>query len=277
MSRNKGVFIFFIFIFFLGGCKTTKKIGEMLPVLPLRNAELVKKVENAQPEKDEVFYRRTVVKLNSERENRRFKANIWLKTDSFLRMSVLGPMGIEAARINFQPDEVVIIDRMNRAVIYSGYRDLKKRLGLDIDFRILQNLFLNRGFTYFSGNDLVHYHGGIENRQYKLASVKEKKFQREIQNRNSEVPVFHRLWFDSDHFYLTRTSFTSIEDDLDVDVKYKGFKKFEEDFYFPEVLNIEGQQQGSSFSLNFEFGNIQFSGENKISFRIPDQYENIYR
>ncbi|MGM0375519.1 MAG: DUF4292 domain-containing protein [Bacteroidota bacterium] len=276
MRNNKFGIIVFIFILLLSGCKTKEKISDALPVLPLRDSELVKRIENARPEKEEVFYRRTVVKLNSERENRRFKANIWLKTDSFLRMSVIGPMGIEAARIHFQPEEVVIIDRMDRVVVYSNYNDIRKRFGLDIDFRILQNLFLNRGFSYFAGNDLTDYHGGIEEKQYKLASVKEKKFQREIKNRSNDIPVFHRLWFDPDHFYLTRTSFTSIEDGLDVDVKYKDFKDIDQS-YFPEVLGIEGQHQGSSFSLNFKFGSVDFNGERDISFSIPDQYEKIYR
>ncbi|MFW5781288.1 MAG: DUF4292 domain-containing protein [Bacteroidota bacterium] len=276
MSNNKVRCVVLVFIVFLAGCKTKEKIGEIVPVLPLRDSQLVRKVKNARPHKDEIFFKRTVVKLDSERENRRFKANIWLKTDSFLRMSVIGPMGMEAARINFLPEEVVIIDRMNRVVVYSGYQDVKKRFGLDIDFRILQNLFLNRGFSYFDGNDLVDYHGGIENRQYKLASIKEKEYQRKLENPSSGVPVFHRLWFDSKRFYLTRTSFSNAED-IDVDVNYNDFKSFEEGFYFPEAMSIEGQHQGSHFSLNFEFGDIHFDGENSISFRIPDQYEKILR
>ena len=277
MRNNRiGLIVFFFAILFTG-CKTTRKVGEILPVLPLRDAELVKKVEKAQKEKNEIFFRRTVVKVNSKRENRRFKANIWLKKDSFLRMSLIGPMGIEAARINFQPDDVVIIDRMNRVVVYSGYHDIKKRFGLDIDFRILQNLFLNQGFSYFAGNDLDDYHGGIDNRQYKLASMKEKKYQKKVNNRDRSIPVFHRLWFDPDHFYLTKTSFTSVDSDMDVDVNYNDFKSYGEGLYFPEVFVIEGQHQDSSFSLNFEFGDVDFSKENNISFRIPDQYEKIYR
>jgi len=277
MRNNRVGIVVFVFVIFFVGCKTTRKVGDLLPVLPLREGELVKKVENAQPDGEEFFFRRTLVKLDSKRENYRFKANIWLKKDSFLRMSVLGPMGIEAVRIHFEPGEVVIINRMNRAVIYTGFRDIKKRLGLDVDFRILESLILNKGFSYFEGNDLTDYHSGIENRQYKLASVKDKKFKKNVKNRGANFPVFHRLWFDPDHFYLTRTAFTSVDRDLNVDVNYKNFKSIENRFYFPEVLSIGGHHKGSDFSIKFVFGNISLDGENSISFRIPDQYEKIYR
>ena len=276
---NKGVlvFIFLLGLSILQGCKTKEKISRVLPVFPLNENELVHRIDESRPDFGDVFFRRTLVKINSDRKNQRFKSNIWLKRDSFLRVSVLGPMGIEAARVNFKPEEVIVIDRMNRLVIYTGYHEVERRFGMSLDFEFLQNIFLNRPFSLFPDVELSDYHSGVDNRQYKLASLRNREYARLKKNRSGDIPVFHQLWIHPEHYYLRKSSFTSEKEDLDVDIQYDEFEKGDDMFYFPGSMSISGKKENTSIDVNFDFGNVSFEGENRISFRIPDKYEKIYR
>jgi hypothetical protein len=150
-------------------------------------------------------------------------------------------------------------------------------LGLSLDFNFLQNIFLNQPFSFFSDVELTDYHSGVDNRQYKLASLRNREYERLNNNHSGDIPVFHRLWIHPDHYYLRKSSFSSEQKGLDLDIQYDEFEKGDDMFYFPGRMSISGKMENTSIDVNFDFGNVSFEGENQISFRIPDKYEKVYR
>jgi len=279
MRKSNFFVLFLLLALSFNSCKTKSKISDILPVLPLSEKELVKRVNESRPDISSIFYRRSVVKFQTENENQTFRSNIYLKTDSSIIVSILAPLGIEVARICFKPHEVIIIERMNRLVVYTGYDDVSKKIKVDVDFYFLQNLFMNQPFSFFQNKDisLNDYHGGIENNQYKLVSLKERRFNKLIKNRRGEETFLHRLWIDPDGFFLRRTSFARRRDNFNVNIVYDNFHKESREFYFPEGFTVEGTREGKNFLFEIAFGNLVFNDDNGLSFNIPDKYEKIYR
>ncbi len=69
-------------------------------------------------------------------------ANIRIKKDSLIWMSISATLGIEAARIMIAKDSMVIIDRLNKQYTVLNYEDLTKKYNFKIDYSLLQAVLL---------------------------------------------------------------------------------------------------------------------------------------
>ncbi|WP_010419049.1 DUF4292 domain-containing protein [Anaerophaga thermohalophila] len=278
---NKGVTLFFLFLFLIG-CKTIEKVSEKENITSLSEREILKNVRDFESRKNinSVFFSRTSVSFTSDDKNQNFRCNVFLYVDSFIRISVLAPMGIEAARISLEEDGVIIIDRINRQVVYSGYDELYRKYRINLDLYFLQNVLLNKPFDFTDslGTDIDdYYYRGIENSLYKFSSTKERHVKSTNNRKYSEVPVFHQLWILPEDFYLMRNFLHFGAQDVDLDILYEDFTREFSGFYFPSSVVMKGQFGDKKFSLKAKFGNIRFNDVNGISFSIPEKYDKIYR
>jgi hypothetical protein len=279
MRRIRYIVSVSVFVIFFNGCKTKHIVSGVSVINPIDESDLVKMVDEVDPNIEIAFFKRTSIRVKTENESQSFKSNIFFKKDSFIRVSVLAPMGIEIARISLEPDKVIVIDRINRLVVFTDYDEVYNRFGVETDYKFLQNILLDKAFSYFEadGINLVDYYGGIEDRLYKLASVKERQYKRLIHRSKEGDIVFHSLWINPEFFYLKKTSFFIKKGNINVDVVYDGFNKNFSEFYFPNKMIIDGQKDGKSFSFDVSYGSIQFNEDNNISFNIPQRYEKVYR
>lgn len=67
--------------------------------------------------------------------------------DSIIQASVRPVLGMEAFRINFTPDSIVIIDRMKKVYISEKIKDSKLMADFDFNYYNLQALFTNQLFV----------------------------------------------------------------------------------------------------------------------------------
>jgi len=278
---NRGVTVFYLFLFLIG-CKTIEKVSEKEDIPTLSEREILKSVRDFESSKDisSVFFGRTSVSVTSEDKHQNFRCNIFLNVDSFIRISVLAPMGIEAARISLEEERVTIIDRINRQVVYSGYDELYRKYRIYLDFYFLQNVLLNKVFSFDhhknSGLDDYHY-SGIDNSLYKFSSTRERRYKRMISENHTEGLEFHQLWIYPEDFYLTRNFLHFDTQDVDLNILYKDFTREFSGFYFPSSIVMKGQFNDEEFSLKAKFGSIRFNDDKGISFSIPEKYVKIYR
>ncbi|MFW6272988.1 MAG: DUF4292 domain-containing protein, partial [bacterium] len=239
-------------------------------------SELIDNANEKRDSIDRVLYKRASIQYSGKNQNQTFRSNIFLKRDSLLIFSVLAPFGIEVARVKFSPEEVIIIDRMNKDVIYTNYEIVKKKFNIELNFNVLQSLFLNEPFSYYSrkGQYLQNYDMENDDNLFCLRSLNDKKYKK-LQQRGGDNYILHSLWLDTE-FYLQKTSFKQ-DTGFNLDVNFNDFTKVHTGFLFPGGLNFNGHNEIDNFSLDINFGNITFNGSSTISFNIPDKYESIYR
>ncbi|WP_158275643.1 DUF4292 domain-containing protein [Marinilabilia rubra] len=218
--------------------------------------------------------------MDSEKGIQTFRSNIFIYPDSFIRVSVLAPMGIELARISFEDNRIRILDRMNRVVIYSNYNEVYNKFGAHLNFDMLQNILLDRAFSYHlsKGISLEDYHFSIDENQYFLSSMKERQYQKLVSKRQFEDVVYQRIWIDPSLFLMRRTKLALSEKSINLDIKYGEYIKQDIVGYFPESIKIVGNdEQQNQVTVTISHSNIRFNDDNGISFKIPNKYEKIYR
>jgi hypothetical protein len=79
--------------------------------------------------------------LENEQQNVSFNYKINIEKDRRIWAS-LGLFGIEGARVLATPDSFWVIDRLNKQYAAQGYQYLEQRIGLRVDFALLQDLLI---------------------------------------------------------------------------------------------------------------------------------------
>lgn len=279
---NKRVYWVISLLVFFVGCKTIDKVSSGYDIPLLEKKEIFKRLSvNSEKESlNNVLFKRASVVINSETFKQNFKCNIALKRDSFLRVSVLGPIGIEVLRISFEPDFIKIIDRINREVIFAHYSELYTRYGVSVDFQFLQKIILNEPYSYFTSDVLGLFdfeYCGVENSLYKFSSVKEKKLNRKLNFHNLEDLAYQQFWIHPNEFHMVRNFIELSDSQIKLNISYKDFKKRNTDFYFPFAFEIEGSLRNKIYNFRLSFTDIQFNASNLIGFSIPKKYVKVYR
>ncbi len=275
--RRSSIFIIIFVLAFISGCKSKKVLSDdAVSVIPIDKVNLVQRVEKNFEDLESIFFQKSLVQFQSDKVSQTFRSNIFIDIDQSIRISVLAPLGIEVARISLEPDSVFIIDRMSRNVVYTNYDEVLRKFGVEIDFYSFQNILLNRAFSLFQnkGISLYDYHLGIENKQYKLSSIKEKS---NSLFSKKKAQILHKMWIEPGIFSLNRTSFTESEKNLTLDIIYEDFEKKRNEFYFPRKIAVSGSKGLQQLSLVITHANMDINGEKSISFHIPDKYDKIYR
>lgn len=273
------VFIVLLLIIF-SGCKSRKFIFEDNEFERLRRSEVLEKVTSAYEDIENVFFRRSSIKMHSEKGVQSFRSNIFINPDSFIRVSVLAPMGIELARISFEKNGVRVLDRMNRVVVFTNYDEVYNKFGAHLNFDILQNILLDRAFSYYieNGITLEDYHFSINDNQYLLSSMKDKQYQRMLSKNLSDGIVFQNIWVDPSLFLMRRTKLEHGSKDIELDIYYDEYTQQDNDHFFPELIKIIGNgNDNKEVKIIISHSSIRFNDDNGISFKVPDKYEKIYR
>lgn len=138
-------FAVLLFVFFLSGCKSVKKVGTV------EAGEAKAHQEFFDSMKKQAFHYTTLsARLNVEiiTPEKELSSRVDLKMvkDSAFQLSVVPMLGIELFRIEFSRDSVKMLDRLNKRYVSEGYEGMKGKLPVDFNFYNLQALFTNHIF-----------------------------------------------------------------------------------------------------------------------------------
>lgn len=128
----------------LTGCKSSKHLVVAEPVQPAAPSYLTSRVQLTIPGKDGSMSVGGTMKM---------------KSSDRVQISLLMPIiRTELARIEITPDEVLVIDRMNKRYVRATKEELKNILSKDVQFsqleKILTNASLPGGKTELTGKEL---------------------------------------------------------------------------------------------------------------------------
>ena len=94
-------------------------------------------------------------------QNMTLTGNLKMKRDDVIRLQLMAFGFVEAGRLEFTPDYVLIIDRINKQYLKVPYSHLDFLRNSNIDFYVLQSLFWNElfqpGKAHLTDNNLKSY------------------------------------------------------------------------------------------------------------------------
>ncbi len=141
----------FLLVLLLASCRTSDKaqkssgkLTETEQLEAMQAEAYVKKVHtNAQTA--ETLTARIKMTLNAEGQELSVNGTLRMKRDDVIQLS-LTFLGMEVARMEFSPKDVLIIDRFNKQYVRATYSDVSFLKQANLDFKTLQSLFWSELF-----------------------------------------------------------------------------------------------------------------------------------
>lgn len=125
---NKSALLIFFLVVFLVSCK--KEIFKF-------NFTEKKKLNISELDFDN-FQAKSKIRFDDGFQNFNANANVRIKKDSIIWLSVSSAIGIEAIRAIVRTDSIFVIDRINKAYKAFGFDSLQNKFNIPINYNMLQ-------------------------------------------------------------------------------------------------------------------------------------------
>lgn len=258
--------VLFVFMICLGSsvtlvsCKAKAKVvnenkGDDLNRL---NSERIIKNYYANKSDFKTLYIKSNVKYSDEKQNQNLSAEIKIKKDEQILISirVLGLVVIAKALIT--PTAVSYYEKVSNTYFEGDFSTLSKWLGTDLDFNKVQNILIGQAM-----DDLTkgNYQDSLVDQTYRLE---------DISKTNSKKYFF----FDKDMFLLSKQEISQVAENRKVDVSYSNYNKYNETS-IPSSIIINAEQDKGKTEINLGYNNITINEELNFPYSVPNGFKRI--
>lgn len=275
MNNKNFSFIFILLAFLvLTGCKSKELITSKKLANKKHLPELVNYMEKNQFSASWLSMKASI-DFSRNNKNTGFKANIILKKDSMIWVSITPLIGVEVARIVFSPDSVKMVNRIEKNYFIGTFTYINTLLNTDLDYFTLQSLLLGNNLNLDENEKLK---ASIDDGYFLLSGVRKRKLRKsmekdEYKDKKEDERIFS-AWIDPVTYKITKQSFVDFETDNYLEVNYKSFKQVENQL-FPHntTLKIEGLEK---IFTEITYSGLELNKEKKMPFSISEKYVRIY-
>ena len=218
----------------------------------VKNNELVFSI----PEFDYLNTKTRIQYKDGER-NVSTSANIRIKKDSIIWMSLSPLLGIEVARAMITQDSLVLLNRLNREYMVYDFDTLSETFQFDIDYHLIQSLILgNMPIAYQERNEIV------SSKQYYI--IKQQSGSYSIENYiNRELMKLQKVEVSEDP--KKNRMVMEFEDHKEVEV-------FSIPFHSLINVDYEHGTEMKSTQINIKHGRAELASALRFPFEIPSRY-----
>ncbi len=209
------------------------------------------------------------VKYTDNKQDVGLDANILIRTDSAIWVSVSAALNIEVARILLTPDSVRMINKLQNTWSSFSYSALKSILGMEVNFAHIQAFFYNNMFIYPDNKITTENLAG-----YKIV---ESPIEIEISKGDSLVNDAGLISSYKIQNKLFKPIFMQIKDVVrkrEFTVNYGKSRKFSK-LVYPSEFNINTLSEKNKVNINLQFSKVQINKPKRISFNINSKYKKV--
>lgn len=186
-------------------------------------------------------------------------ANIRIKKDSVIWMSISATLGIEGARALITRDSLSVIDRLNKNYSVLNYQDLSERYNFNIDYDLVQSILLGNLATPIEEEDNV----SKEAQHFKLLQTR------------GDVQMENRVGLTTRK--IERVNWTDAPTNNSMTINYTKFQLIDQ-IVFPYenqiILKYKEGNLHSTTQINIDYNRAELSSKKeRFPFNIPQKYE----
>lgn len=195
-----------------------------------------------------------------------FSANLRIKKDSAIWISISPALGIEVARAIITPDSLKFINRINGTYFKGDFKYLNELLQIEVNFKMIQAILLGNAYLHYS---IEQYISDRENSELVLSTFKKRRIRRDI---DVEIPqiLTQEVWFSSIQNKIVRMEMQDYRPVRKFTVNYLQFEKVD-DLSMPSKLIITAQAD-KNVKIDLEYSRMTINKELNLPFKIPDNY-----
>lgn len=304
MSRLKTreFFIFFTIItcFLVGSCKVAKNLSPK-DELEQRNAQfLIKQIKKAEFNSEWLSAKASVdVLMNGSKQS--FKANLRLKKDSVIWLSLTPALGIEVMRIELTNDSLKYIDKLQKKFFMGTFEEINTHFDTDFNFDLFQNYFFGNPVEMDPDNK---YMSTVDGMRYLLSTKAKPKIRRAIGLKKDDLRKvspdstlnFHiqkkrydkvkerggdddllivRYWVEPGTYKVSSLLVNDLKRSGALEINFDNFVE-EEGGLFPLNAKLFLAIPGRNIDVSMEYRKPKINEPQSFPFKIPDKYEQIY-
>lgn len=284
----------------VSGCSNEKRLAKGKP---LKNRSSGAVLSRYEP--NEFDFEWAGMKLSADIESpegkQGFKANLRIRKDSMIWISISPALGVEVLRVVITPDSVKYVSKIpNNKHYFLGRLDEMSQISeTEISFSMIQNMLLGNPVDLDQHRD--KFTSRIDEQQYALISkynrkmkkvvgmddkalepndslevdASDKKYQRILRRSDEEDLLLKRYWFDGYTYRLMKTMFDDLYYKRSVTIEHDDFKE-EEGQTYPQRTKMTVSTPEMTSSFEFKIIRLKLNKSYDFPFEIPEDYERKY-
>jgi hypothetical protein len=281
----------------LVSCRSSKESAVLEPIKDRSAGFLLKRYE-----RNEFKYDYAGMKLNADLltlgETQGFKANVRMKYDSAVWISISPALGIEVVRCVISNDSVKYVSKIpeNKHYYLGGFDVISEVIKADIGFTDIQDILLGNAIGL--ERDEGKFRTSIDENKYLLVSkyrrkvrkavgvddkdlspddtivvnMNDRKVQRAVKKSDDEDLVISRYWLEPENYRLVKSVFNDILNQRTIEIQYSEFKQ-EGEQYYPSKCRLIVRDQMEVREISFEITKLNVDKTYDFPFEIPQDYE----
>ncbi len=201
-----------------------------------------------------------------------FTAQMRIKRDSIIWISVSTGIGIEGARLLLTQDSVKYINRIDKSYFVGNYEFLSSLLDTEISYCMIQSLLTAKDFSW---HDYQNLKAKLDNRLYQIESTNKHELKKQSRLVDIENPVYYQsLWINPETFKIQRIKIKEVgKESNKIFASYKQYKTVDKQL-IPYTMAIQLDNE-KGLSLEMEYYKINLHEEVAFPFSINKKYTQI--
>lgn len=263
------------------GCKSRKKVEETVaPVID----PVVIGGSNGPSSPDDSLYKAILdgdaklgwfgAKVSAgyeiDKDSRSFTANLRIRKDSAIWMSISPALGIEVARVMITKDSLKFLNRIDGKYFKGNYSYLNELLQIDVNFQMVQSILLGNSYLHHA---VENYIAIRENQELIFSTLKKRKMRRETELEIPEI-LSQEIWFSPASKKITRMEMKDYRPVREFIVNYNGFEEVDQ-MVVPNSLEIKANAK-KQVKIRLDYSKININKTLNFPFTIPENYEPMH-
>lgn len=285
---------------FLGSCSNTQRAAKGKP---LKNRSAGAILKRYQPNIFEFEW--VGMKLSAEvddgEKSQSFKANIRMRKDSVIWISISPALGVEVMRVLITQDSIKYVSKVpgDKHYYIGGFDVLSDLAESDLTFQMIQDLLVGNALDL--EKDEEKYKSRIDDQQYVLISkvnrklkkvvggdekdlnpddsvfvdTEQRRYERLRRKADEDELLLKRYWLDGLNYRLEKTIIDDLYYQRSITIEHGDFKAYQEQFY-PQTTRLSMRSLDKEQVFEFKISRLKTNKPYDFPFEIPDDFERKY-
>ena len=278
MQSSIFIKILMLFALLVVACKskkTVKVVAEVNPIEAIRRDEgscnldsLFEKIKNSDL-KVKTFSAKVSAETDINNQGNSFTANLRIKADSAIWMSLSPALGIEVARVFITTDSLKFTNRINGTYFKGDYRYLNSLLQMELNFNMIQSILLGNIYLHYTKDK---YNCDIDGANQILSSLKKRKIKREGEIDIPQI-LTQELFYSKSQSKISSMTLQDYRPARRFAVNYEEYLEIENQ-KIPATIIVKANAE-KAVVIKLAYSKINLNKELNLPFSIPENYEPI--
>lgn len=275
--RSDAYFPCLVFLFILGislgtitSCKTTRKVAETKPLEEKDHQVLIQQLGDSAF-RCEWMKAGMSVRVEQGEKSTSFNANLRMKSDSIIWISISPALGIEVVRVSLTKDTIRMLDRLNNEYALKDFNYLNNLFDVSVNYQVLQAILTANYFPYMDEKKLKSAY--VDDPFYILSTLNRRKLKRSLEEKDPNKRIIQDIWMDPGNAKIHRMKIEDNKTQREIEIVYSDYREVESKYFpYKTVIHIRGDKP---VKMEINYSKVSINAPQEFPFSIPAKYTRV--